>query len=125
MTQPPRDLPVEIKAVMAAIRLTLTPDDVQALADLRERAALLQADLGESERRRAFRVAAQACAVDPSRERLRVLAEAMADFNRHELLPLSPPSEDRRPGRGRVLRPGGNGVAASMPADSDDINIDL
>lgn len=125
MTQPPRELPVEIKAVMAAIRLTLTPDDVQALSDLRERAALLQADLGESERRRAFRVAAQAFAVAPSQERLKVLAEAMAEFNRHELLPLSAPVEDRRPTRPRALRPGGNGVAASMPVDSDDINTDL
>lgn len=125
MMQAPRDLPVDVAAVMAAVRLTLTPQDPQALSDLKDRAARMGAEPGESERRRAFRVAAQGFVVEPSPERMQALATAMADYNRHELLPLARPAEDPRPGRGRQLRPGINGVAKGLPTDPDDINTDL
>ncbi len=120
-----RDLDVDVAALMAACRLTLCPDDVAALSDLRERAGQMQAMDGETEVRRRFRVAAQACAVAPGPQAIATLHAAMMDFARADHIPRCPPPEDpRRGGRDRMRRPGCNGVAAAMPRDPD-LMIDL
>ncbi len=123
-----RDLSPEMAAVMAACRLSLSPGDPAALADLRRAAGRMAAVEGESAERTRFRLAAQACALMPGPDNLCLLSAAMMDFNRADLLPLAPPPEDVRPGRGRAnwqRRPGCNGVAAAMPRDPADLMTDL
>lgn len=122
---PPRDLPAEVATVMAALRLTLSPGDAQALADLRERAGRMDATDGESPARRAFRLAAQVCGADPSAVHVAGLATALTAFNRAELLPLAPPREDRRQRGGWRTWRGHSGASRSVPVDPDDLNIDL
>ncbi|MFV3077480.1 hypothetical protein [Niveispirillum fermenti] len=129
MTRPvDRDLSPEMAAVMAACRLSLSPDDAAALADLRRAAGQMAAVDGESAARMRFRLVAQECALMPGPDALARLSAAMVDFNRADLLPLAPPPEDVRPGRGRAnwqRRAGGNGVAAAMPRDPADLYTDL
>lgn len=125
-----RDLSPEMAAVMAACRLSLSPGDPAALADLRRAAGRMVAVEGESPARTRFRVAAQAFAVMTSPDNLTLLSAAMVDFNRADLLPLARPPEDVRPGRGRgrglwTGRAGGNGVAAAVPRDPGDLYTDL
>lgn len=117
-----RALSAEMSALMAALRLTLTPADAQALADLRDAAQLMVPTDGETATRQRFRVAAQVCGADPSPTNFAALKLAMNEFNRADLLPGLPPPED--PWR-RRRQPGRNGVAAAQPRDPDDLYTDM
>lgn len=121
-----RDLSPDMAAVMAACRLSLSPGDAAALADLTRHAGRMEVMDGESAARRRFRMAAQACAVMPSPDNLSRLSAAMNEFNRIDLLPHAPPPEDARMAKGAWMRRAGrNGVAAAMPRDAADLMTDL
>lgn len=115
MRQPARDLSIDVGAVTAACRLTLSPDDARALADLRERAGRMDAVDGETPARQAFRLAAQVCGADPSLAHVDALCAAMNAFNRADLLRACPQTHSND----APFRTGGNGVAAAVPREAD------
>ena len=117
-----RTLPAETSALMAALRLTLSPHDPQALADLTSAAQQMEAVEGETDTRRAFRVAAQICAADPSPAHRETLKRAMNDFTLVDLKPHAPPPEDPRWLRRTHCT---NGVAAAQPRDPADLYTDM
>lgn len=117
-----RTLPAETSALMAALRLTLSPDDTKALTDLTDAAQQMVAVEGETETRRAFRVAAQICAADPAPAHREALRQAMNDFTLVDLKPHAPPPEDPRWLRRTHCT---NGVAVAQPRDPADLYTDM
>lgn len=118
----PRTLPAEMSALMAALRLTISPGDAKALADLGDAARQMHAVDGETAARRGFRIAAQVCGADPTPANLAALTDAMNEFNRRDLKPHAPPPEYPRRNR---RQPGTNGVAAAQPRDPDELYTDM